>query len=54
VNVPIPRADEDQKIIEEAATYPARQHLDGAVGAGRGDAEVEHRRDLESEEPDAA
>lgn len=35
--------------------YPARQHLDYAVGARRGDAVVEHlRRELEAEEPDAA
>ena len=42
----------DQTTIARA--YPARQHLDGAVGARRGDAELEHRRDLESQEPDAA
>ena len=42
----------DQTTI--ARTYPARQHLDGAVGARRGDPELEHRRDLESQEPDAA
>ena len=39
---------------EIARAYPARQHLDGAVGARRGDPELEHRRDLEAQEPDAA
>ena len=42
----------DQTMI--ARTYPARQHLDGAVGARQGDAELEHRHDLEAREPDAA
>jgi hypothetical protein len=42
------------KLATCVRTYPARQHLDGAVGAGRGDAEVQHRGDLEAEEPDAA
>jgi hypothetical protein len=37
-----------------ARMYPAREHLDRAVSAGRNDTEVEHRRELEAQEPDAA